>query len=277
MYHAKHQGRNNYHFYSPNLGSKVYENLILENALRHAEARGELALHYQPQFYLETGGLIGAEALLRWRHPDFGNVTPDRFIPLAEESGQIIRIGEWVMTTACMQVREWLDRGYNLQRVGVNVSALQIQRGHFAESVARILSETGLSADNLELEVTESFIMEVEQSIPVLEALRQMGVELAIDDFGTSYSSLKYLKRLPIQRLKIDQSFVRDIPADQNDKAIARAIIALSNSLQLRVIAEGIETEAQRDFLLSEGCHCGQGYFFGKPVAAEDFERLYLI
>jgi len=276
MYHAKKRGRNNYQFYSSTLGAQVYQNLIIESALRSAVEKGELSLHYQPQFEAITGRLVGAESLLRWHHHELGSMSPAQFIPLAEESGLIIMLGEWVMRTACRQMRLWLDQGYKLDRVAVNVSALQLQRGNFAESVALILKQLGLSPHHLELEVTESFIIEAEQSIPVLESLRQMGVELAIDDFGTSYSSLKYLKLLPIQRLKIDQSFITDIPDDTNSKAIARAVIALANSLQLKVVAEGVENERQRDFLLNEGCDCVQGYFFGKPVPASDFEQLFL-
>ncbi|MCQ8105457.1 EAL domain-containing protein [Methylomonas sp. SURF-2] len=276
MYHAKNQGRNNCQFYSAGLSRTVYENLMLESALRNAEERGELSVHFQPQFDMATGELIGAEALARWLHPELGLVSPAQFIALAEESGQIVKLGEWVVRNTCRQIKQWLSGGLKLDRVSVNVSALQIQRGNFAESVGRILCETGLEAGFLELEVTESFIIEAEQSLVMLDALRQMGVELAIDDFGTSYSSLKYLKRLPIQRLKIDQSFVRDIPNDPNSNAIARAVIAMASSLQLETVAEGIENSQQRDFLMAEGCRSGQGYFFGKPVPAAEFTRLYL-
>lgn len=276
MYHAKNLGRNNCQFYSAGLSHKVYENLMLESALRNAEERGELSLHFQPQFDLTTGKLIGAEALVRWLHPELGSISPAQFIALAEESGQIVKLGEWVVRNTCRQIKQWLDQGLKLERVSVNVSALQIQRGNFAESVGQILRETGLAANFLELEVTESFIIEAEQSFVILDTLRQMGVELAIDDFGTSYSSLKYLKRLPIQRLKIDQSFVQDIPDDPNSNAIARAVIAMARSLQLEAVAEGIENAQQRDFLMGEGCQCGQGYFFGKPVPAAEFTQLYL-
>jgi len=276
MYHAKNQGRNNCQFYSAGLSRTVYENLMLESALRNAEERGELSLHYQPQFDLTTGRLIGAEALVRWLHPELGSISPAQFIALAEESGQIVKLGEWVVRNTCRQIKQWLNQGLKLERVSVNVSALQIQRGNFAESVGQILRETGLAANFLELEVTESFIIEAEQSFAILDALRQMGVELAIDDFGTSYSSLKYLKRLPIQRLKIDRSFVQDIPNDLNSNAIARAVIAMARSLQLETVAEGIENSQQRDFLMAEGCQCGQGYFFGKPVPVVEFAQLYL-
>ena len=276
MYHAKDQGRNNYQFYSPHLGSKVYENLMIENALRTAQDREELTLHYQPQFDLVTGGLIGAEALIRWQHPELGMISPTQFIPLAEESRQIIKMGEWVLETACWQVKQWLNEGIQFGKISVNVSALQIQQSNFSETVAKVLSKTGLPSHHLELEVTESFIIEAEQSLPTLEELRKMGVELAIDDFGTSYSSLKYLKLLPIQYLKIDQSFVKDIPDSANGNAIAQAVIALAKSLQLKVVAEGIENKSQHDFLFAEGCDYGQGYYFGKPTTASDFEKRYL-
>lgn len=276
MYHAKNQGRNNCQFYSAGLSWKVYENLMLESALHNAEERGELSVHFQPQFDLKSGKLMGAEALVRWLHPELGLISPSQFIALAEESGQIIKLGEWVVRNACVQIKQWLDQGFNLGRVSVNVSALQIQRGNFAELVGRVLRETRLAPGFLELEVTESFIIEAEQSLAMLDTLREMGVELAIDDFGTSYSSLKYLKLLPIQRLKIDQSFVRDIPKDPNSNAIARAVIAMAKSLQLETVAEGIENAQQRDFFMAEGCQCGQGYYLGKPVSAAAFVELYL-
>lgn len=276
MYHAKNQGRNNCQFYSAGLSWRVYENLMLESALHNAEERGELSVHFQPQFDLKSGKLMGAEALVRWLHPELGLISPAQFIALAEESGQIIKLGEWVVRNACVQIKQWLDQGFNLERVSVNVSALQIQRGNFAGLVERVLRETRLAAHFLELEVTESFIISAEQSLMMLETLREMGVELAIDDFGTSYSSLKYLKLLPIQRLKIDQSFVQDIPKDPNSNAIARAVLAMAKSLNLETVAEGIENAQQRDFFMAEGCQCGQGYYLGKPVSAAAFVELYL-
>lgn len=276
MYHAKNLGRNNCQFYSPSLGSTVYENLILENALRSAEASQQLSLVFQPQFELAGGRLVGAEVLLRWQHPTYGQVSPAQFIPLAEESGQIGHLGAWVLRQACRQMQSWLERGCDLEKLAVNVSALQIRRGRFDETVAAILAETGLPARYLQLEVTESFIVEAERAIAVLENLRGMGLELAIDDFGTSYSSLKYLKLLPIHCLKIDQSFVRDIEDDPNSLAITRAVIALADSLQLKVVAEGVESERQRDILLAAGCSHAQGYWFGRPVPADVFEGLYL-
>jgi diguanylate cyclase (GGDEF)-like protein/PAS domain S-box-containing protein len=276
MYHAKKLGRNTWQFYSQSLGSRVCENLVFENALRSAEERGELSLHYQPQFDVASGRLVGAEALIRWTHPEFGVVAPARFIPLAEESGLIIKLGDWVLSTACRQMQAWRRAGIAPGRISVNVSALQIRRGNVAETLAETLSRTGLAPGALELEVTESFLLEAGRSMTAIQALRDLGVEFAIDDFGTSYSSLKYLQHLPIRRLKIDHSFVRSIPEDPDSAAIARAVIALADSMQLSVVAEGVETARQREFLSAAGCDIAQGYLFGAPAGHEEFERLYL-
>ena len=272
MYRAKKQGRNAYAFYTEQMTALAVERVMLENSLRRALERNELQLYYQPQVRLESGALIGAEALLRWIHPDMGVISPARFIPLAEESGLILPIGEWVLQTACAQAQAWLDGGLEFGVMAVNIAGPQIQRGNLVAVTRRVLEQTGLPPSRLELEVTESFIMEeAEAAIGILDGLRALGVSIAIDDFGTGYSSLAYLKRLPIDRLKIDQSFVHDIPADQNDMAITRAVIALGLSMQMQVIAEGVENEAQRQFLLSEGCALGQGYLFGRPVPADEF------
>ncbi|GAB4356416.1 MAG: hypothetical protein Kow006_23530 [Gammaproteobacteria bacterium] len=270
MYRAKEQGRNNYQFYTSELTTSAFERVLLENQLRHALENNELSLVYQPQFDLQSGNAVGIEALLRWHHPKFGNISPDRFIPTAERSGLILPIGEWVLENACRQARAWTDAGLPIERLAINVSGAQIQRSEFVEIVKRALSRTGFDASRLELEVTESFIMtQADQGIRTLEALRTLGVTLAIDDFGTGYSSLAYLKQLPIDRLKIDKSFVRDVPGDANDLAITRAVIALAKSLQLQVIAEGVETEQQQAFLVAEGCDEAQGYLFSRPVEAE--------
>ncbi len=269
MYRAKDHGRNNYQFYTAALTATAVERFQMEVALRHALERDELVLYYQPKVRLEDGSFYATEALLRWHHPELGLIMPDRFIPLAEDSGLIQSIGIWVLRSACEQMKQWLEQGLPLQHVAVNLSGVQIMRGGIVTSVWQILQETGLAAKHLELEITESVIMgHAEETIRVLDELRALGVSLAIDDFGTGYSSLSYLKRFPIDTLKIDRSFVRDTPDDGNDAAIIRAVMALGRSLQLHIVAEGVETEEQRAFLLQEGCTSAQGYLFSKPVPA---------
>jgi len=276
MYRAKDQGRNNFQFYTEELTRNAIQRVMMENDLRHAIARDELRVLYQPQLNLGDGSFIGMEALVRWQHPDLGMVSPASFIPLAEETGLIHSVGEWVLRTACIQGKTWLDRGINFGRISVNVAGPQIQRGGLPNIVAKVLVETGMPATHLELEVTEGFIMrQAEFAIDQLQALRDQGVSLAIDDFGTGYSSLSYLKLLPIDKLKIDQSFIRDIPHDENDKAISNAVIALGNSLGLTVIAEGVETKEQAAFLKQAGCAEVQGYLYSRPIDAEALE-LYI-
>ncbi|WP_428609561.1 PAS domain S-box protein [Sedimenticola sp.] len=275
MYRAKEEGRNNYQFYTEELTRNAFERVLLENNLRQAIDRQQLILLYQLQKELQNGKIIGVEALIRWVHPELGTIPPARFIPMAEESGLIHPIGDWVLRTACRQGKEWLDKGIDFGRISVNIAGPQLQRGTLVNEVMAALEQSGLPTDRLELEVTEGFIMQqAESAIVQLQALRELGVTLAIDDFGTGYSSLSYLKQLPIHKLKIDQSFVRDIPEDKNDMAIADAIIAMGKSLGLTVIAEGIETEAQADFLKWSGCQEGQGYLYSKPVTAEAVEAL---
>jgi diguanylate cyclase (GGDEF)-like protein/PAS domain S-box-containing protein len=277
MYRAKEDGRNTYRFYTEELTHNAFERVLLENNLREALEKEEMVLFYQPQVDLKSGKITGLEALIRWRHPDLGMVSPAKFISMAESSGLILPIGDWVLRTACNQAREWLDQGIDFGRVSVNIAGPQIQRGGLVDSVQRILQETDLPTSRLELEVTESFIMQqAENAIDQLHELREVGVTLAIDDFGTGYSSLSYLKRLPIQKLKIDQGFVQDIPDDANDMAISDAVIALGNSLGLTIIAEGVETRAQADFLRSAGCDEAQGYLYGRPVDADGTERLLI-
>ncbi len=276
MYRAKESGRNTYHFYTEELTQNAFERVLLESSLRQGLLREELYLLYQPQIDLETGGIIGVEALVRWRHPEIGTVLPGKFIPLAEECGLIHVIGDWVIQAACLQGLKWLGHGFDFGRMAVNIAGPQIKRGGLPDVIRRMLEDAGFVADRLELEVTESFIMQHRESaINQLEELREMGVALSIDDFGTGYSSLSYLKQLPIHKLKIDRSFIRDIPMDPDDMAIASAVIALGKTLGLEVIAEGVETEEQVAFLKKAGCPQAQGYLYSKPVGAEELEEMF--
>ena len=275
MYRAKDLGRNNAQFYAAEMNVKAMERLMLESGLRHALERNEFLLHYQPQVDLRTGEITGMEALVRWQHPELGLVSPARFIPVAEESGLIVPLGEWVLRTACAQNKAWQRAGLKPISVAVNLSARQFRQPNLVEVVAGILRETELDPAHLELELTESLVMQnVEVTIATLDRLKAMGIKLSIDDFGTGYSSLSYLKRFPIHTLKIDQSFVRDITTDPSDAAIAKTIIAMAHELGLMVIAEGVETEEQKSFLQQRHCDEMQGFFFSKPVPATEFEIL---
>ena len=277
MYRAKERGRNTYEFFSDDLTQFSLDRFKMETELRHAIERNELVVYLQPQFSLWTGELIGAEALVRWQHPDMGLVAPGKFIPLAEESGLIVALGEWVQRSACRTWAEWAAAGLYPGVLSINVSGVEFRRGRIQETIRSVLDDTGLPAALLELEITEGAIMsQAENSIQVLHDLRAMGISLAIDDFGTGYSSLAYLKRLPLNKLKVDQSFVRGLPKDPEDCAIARAVIALGHSLQLKVIAEGVETEDQREFLTREACDEMQGYLNGRPMPVDDFRRQFL-
>ncbi|MEX2480377.1 MAG: EAL domain-containing protein [Gammaproteobacteria bacterium] len=274
MFAAKHDGGRQFRFYAEDMGSAVRERMALEQDLRGAAARGELFPVFQPQHTLADGRLMGIEVLARWRHPQRGVVSPANFIPVAEESGLILEIGGWMLHAACAQTEDWRSRGLLDVPVSVNVSAVQFRQAGFVDVVKSVLDATGLPPSRLELEVTESVVMEhVEAVIAKLDELATLGVRLAIDDFGTGYSSLTYLRRLPAQRLKIDQSFVRDLPADADASAIAAAVVSLGHALSMQVIAEGVETAAQAAFLRELGCDEGQGYLYAKPLSATDFER----
>jgi len=275
MYHAKEEGKNNFQFYDGRLETMSLERLSMESKLRRAIERDELSLHYQAKLDLATNAISGVEALLRWNSAELGAVSPAKFIPVAEETGLILAIGKWVLRSACSQSMQWQRSGLPPVRVSVNLSPRQLNDPELVAAVRDVLAETGLKPDLLELEVTESSVMHnVERALEVLCALKDMGVQLAIDDFGTGYSSLAQLKRFPIDTLKVDRSFIRELPADSEDKAIAEAIIAMGKTLSLTVVAEGVETREQQEFLRERACDQMQGFFFSKPVAAADFAEL---
>ncbi|OWW22354.1 putative bifunctional diguanylate cyclase/phosphodiesterase [Noviherbaspirillum denitrificans] len=273
MYRAKETGRNNFQFYERGLNQRAMDRLQLEMELRVALEHGQFSLHYQPQVCLTEGRVTGMEALLRWNHPDLGAVAPARFIDLAEETGLIVPIGYWALRSACLQNKRWQDAGLPKFHVAVNVSARQFADKNLAQCITSILQETGLEPRYLELELTESLVMDnVDHTVNVLSALKDIGVRVSIDDFGTGYSSLSYLKRFPIDMLKIDRSFVRDILHDPDDAAIVRAIISLAHSLRMGVIAEGVEDARQLDYLRKNRCNQIQGYYISRPVPADDID-----
>jgi len=275
MYHAKERGRNTYSFYQKEMNVSISEKFAMKTKLAKAVDNGELRLQYQPQAGARDIRIVGFEALLRWFHPEFGRVAPDRFIPLAEETGLIVPIGEWVLREACTFAADLREQGVEFGRVAVNLSARQFYQATLAKAIDRVLGETGLPAECLELEITESMMMgNTEKVLRILSELKEMKVQLAVDDFGTGYSSLGYLRRFPIDRLKIDRSFIDDVPASQHDSTIAKAIVSLAHNLGLQVIAEGVETHAQLDFLAQNGCDEIQGYLLSRPLdeqAARDF------
>jgi diguanylate cyclase (GGDEF)-like protein/PAS domain S-box-containing protein len=276
MYQAKQEGRNLYRFYAEEMTTAASEYVLMENSLRVALKQQQFYLVYQPQVDLRSNRFVGIEALLRWHHPELGQISPVQFIPLAEQTGLIREIGAWVLQTACHQGKVWLDRGLEFGRIAVNVAGPQLKQGDFVQVVRDALEQSGLPAKYLGLEVTEGFVMDRPgERIEQLELLRGMGIQINIDDFGTGYSSLSYLKRLPIDKLKIDKSFVRDIPQSANDMAISEAIIALGKALEMKIIAEGVETQEQAVFLRDMGCHQAQGYFYSKPISPEDIEILF--
>jgi len=277
MYRAKDQGRDNYQLYAPAMNARALERLALENMLRKAISHRELVLFYQPVADMKTKTIVGVEALIRWKHPELGLLSPAHFISVAETSGLIIPIGDWVLRTACKQTKMWQKRIDSEITIAVNLSARQFQQPNLTEIISEVLEETGLDAKSLELEITESNAMQnAENTIYTLRELKALGVRIAMDDFGTGYSSLNYLKRFPIDTLKLDQSFVREITTDPTDAAIATAVIAMAHSLDLRVIGEGVETEEQFAFLLKQKCDYIQGYLFSPPLSVEKLEA-YLI
>jgi diguanylate cyclase (GGDEF)-like protein/PAS domain S-box-containing protein len=275
MYQAKERGRNNFQFFKAEMNLKAVERQSLEGSLRRALEREEFLLHYQPKVNLDTGEITGIEALIRWQHPERGLVPPSQFVPIAEDCGLILPIGRWVMSEACRQARAWQNEGLAPLPVAVNVSAVEFRDQGFVESVRTILAQTGLEARYLELELTEGVVMEdVDSTAAVLQDLKRMGVHLAVDDFGTGYSSLSYLRKFPIDVLKIDQSFVRRITDDPDDFTIVSAIISMARSLRHVVVAEGVETREQREYLQTQQCAEGQGYLFSRPLAAAPFAHL---
>ena len=272
MYRAKSDGKNKYQFFTRQLTVLARTRFSLENQLRQALERGEFELYYQPQFDLVAQKICGAEALLRWNHPERGVLTPDEFIALAEETGLIIPIGEWALNKACIQAKKWFNEGRLNGRISVNLSAVQLMTENVYSMIKKALDESGLPPEQLEVEMTESTLIRKNDSVErIINAFKLLGISLAIDDFGTGYSSLAYLKRFHIDRLKIDKSFINDTPDNQNDVAIIRAIVAMGQELGLSIIAEGVETQSQADFLSSFGCNEVQGYLVGRPVPCEQF------
>ena len=275
MYHAKEKGRNNYQFFTNAMNIRAVERQVIEVNLRRAMVRQEFVLHYQPKVDLYTGIITGAEALLRWNHPQWGETQPDRFVTIAEECGLIVPIGRWVLREACAQAKCWEDGGVEALSMAVNVSALELRRKGFVEGVRNILRETGLSPHCLQLEITESVLMDdAQSSAAILQQLKDLGVRLAVDDFGTGYSSLSYLIQFPIDVLKIDRSLVQDIGSANGNSIVVSAVIAMGASLNQQVVAEGVEEQGQLDFLKAHHCEVGQGFLFSRPLAAEQFTTL---
>ncbi|MFZ6773866.1 EAL domain-containing protein [Undibacterium sp. SXout7W] len=276
MYQAKERGRNNYQFFKKEMNIRAVERQLIESHLRIALEKQEFTLFYQAKINLQSSAITGAEALLRWHHPVWGLVMPSRFIEIAEESGLIIEIGRWVLREACMQMKNWINAGMMLGTVAVNISALEFRRDDFIQSVTKILKDSDLEGTYLQLEITESVLMrDADMSTTILRQLKAMGIQIAVDDFGTGYSSLSYLKKFPIDILKIDQTFVRDIDSPEDHGAIVSAIVAMGNSLHFRVVAEGVEEKVQLDFLKKLDCEEAQGYIFGGPMIATDFTQFF--
>lgn len=275
MYQAKENGRQTYEFFKPAMNVRAVERQSIEESLRRALERQEFVLHYQPKISLRTGAITGAEALIRWNHPTRGLVSPDQFIPIAEDSGLILPIGNWALRGACEQARSWADAGFPVSTVAVNVSAIEMRDENFLEGLFTILRETGLDPRYLEVELTESVLMKhADSAVSILRSLRANGVQVAVDDFGTGYSSLSYLRKFPIDALKIDQSFVRQITSADDDTSIVTAVLSMAQSLKLRVVAEGVETLGQLAFLRAHQCDEAQGYYFSRPVPPQEFAKL---
>jgi diguanylate cyclase (GGDEF)-like protein len=275
MYRARQRGKNSYEFYSPDMNAQGYERLVLESRLRKGLERDEIVVYYQPQVHLATRTILGVEALARWNDPTSGLIPPLKFIPLAEETGLIVQIGESVLRQSCQQLKAWHQAGYSSLQVSVNLSALQFRQPDLASSISKVIAETGIDPRYLDLELTETCIMHnAETALQALGQLKAMGVRISIDDFGTGYSSLIYLRRFPIDTLKIDRAFTQDMTTSPDAEAITAAIIAMAAALKLEVIAEGVETDAQIALLQKQGCYHGQGFIFSKPVSAEEMTKL---
>ena len=275
MYKAKERGRNNYQFYTSDMTEVAFERVLMETSMRFALEKEEFVVHYQPQVDGRLNKIVGMEALVRWNHEKMGLISPATFIPLAEETGLIIALDQWVMKTGMRQMKEWHEAGLNPGRLSLNLSVKQLQEEDFIDVVKNILKETGCKAEWIEFEITESHIMyNVTEAIETLERIKSLGISIAIDDFGTGYSSLSYLKKLPVDKLKIDRSFIMDIPDNKEDAAITNAIIDIAKNLNLEVIAEGVETKQQKEYLLQSGCHLIQGYIYYKPIPAKDIEHV---
>ena len=277
LYQAKAEGRNTFQFYDSRMNQRAQARKNMERDLRQALERDELQLYYQPRVNIKTGEMVGAEALLRWQHPEKGMVPPNEFIPIAESTGLIMEIGAWVLNTACAQHVAWRDAGLSAISVAVNLSAVQFRSASLIETVSQAIKDTGIEPSYLELEITESMIMDrIESVLQILQWFRNLGIQMSIDDFGTGYCSLGYLKRFPVNNLKIDRSFVRGVIEEEDDAAIVKTIITLSRNLGLKVVAEGVETNAQLEFLRQQGCEEAQGYYFSRPVPADQLIAWHL-
>ena len=273
MYHAKERGRNGYQFYSRGIHEKALQRFSMERELREGIEAGQLRLVYQPKVRLVDGTVCGAEALVRWEHPERGEISPAEFIPLAEETGLVLQIGQWVLREACAQRQLWTEAGKTPFPIAINCSAVQFTRGDVIGDIDEAIASSGLDPRWLEVELTESLLLQdIDSGIDALQRMKRLGIQIAIDDFGTGFSSLSYLKRLPVDKLKIDRSFVTDLASDSGDAAIVSAIVTLSSNLGLTVVAEGVENDEQFEILRGYGCHEAQGYLIGRPMAVGMFE-----